>query len=168
MRRISDFIENIKDDYFIVRSGNIYRLKYDVEKYIKAIDLRRRGLTYKQISNKLGISQTTLFRRVNNYPEHPYKMLTPTYGSEGYRKIGLYNKEGDQIYFRVARLMGYCYLGLQKNSDLVVNHKNGVKDDDRIENLEVVTISENMKHAIKELGYNPLDNLGEYAIGRKV
>ena len=41
---------------------------------------------------------------------------------------------------------------------LEINHINGIKHDNRLCNLELVTKSENLKHAVEKLGYQPEGN----------
>jgi len=57
-------------------------------------------------------------------------------------------KDGKQVGKSVHRLIAGVFLG---PSDLQVNHKNGIKTDNRIENLEYVTNLENSHHA-RDLG----------------
>jgi hypothetical protein len=52
----------------------------------------------------------------------------------------------------VHRLVCWAFLGEQ--GDLWVNHKNGVKTDNRLENLEYVTPAENAQHAY-DMGLQP-------------
>jgi hypothetical protein len=53
--------------------------------------------------------------------------------------------------FLVHRLVAEAFLG---QSDLQVNHKNGDKSDNRLDNLEFVTCIENARHAVDVLGRN--------------
>lgn len=63
----------------------------------------------------------------------------------GYMHIFLTNGNFKKINL-VHRLIAIAFLGLKKGKDFV-NHKNGKKDDNRIDNLEWVTKSENSKHS---------------------
>lgn len=49
----------------------------------------------------------------------------------------------------VHRLVAEAFLGPRPSSAHQVNHKNGVKCDNRAENLEWVTGSENMRHSVR-------------------
>ena len=56
--------------------------------------------------------------------------------------------------FRVHRLVMEAFVGLRPH-DMVTNHKNGDKGDNRLENLEYCTQQENIDHAIDVLGFVP-------------
>jgi hypothetical protein len=56
--------------------------------------------------------------------------------------------------YRVHRLVLMAHSG-EAGEGMDCNHKNGVRDDNRIENLEWCTRSENHKHAYRVLGRRP-------------
>ena len=85
-----------------------------------------------------------------------FRMVSPRIGPTGYVRFGLM-REGRQVWRFAHRLLWQSYVE-DIPEGLVINHKNGIKHDNRIENLEVVTISENTKHSFRVLGNKPCIN----------
>lgn len=52
-----------------------------------------------------------------------------------------------QKHVLVHRLIASEFLDLDLRSDMLVHHKNQIRDDNRVENLEVVTLSKNNAHS---------------------
>jgi hypothetical protein len=67
--------------------------------------------------------------------------------SNGYKQIVLH-RDGIRTRFLVHRLILFTFCGLPADGLSQGHHKNGNKADNRIENLEWVTSSQNMRHAI--------------------
>lgn len=76
------------------------------------------------------------------YPK-PYKDV------DGYLTVSLTDGEGNKKKYRVHRIIALTFIPNPENKT-EVNHINSVRDDNRVENLEWVTRSENMKHAFRE------------------
>jgi hypothetical protein len=80
-----------------------------------------------------------------------YKILGTKVNKFGYKEVAL-SKGGKTKTVLLHRLIAIHFVPNPDNLP-VVNHKNGIKTDNRIENLEWVTRSQNTKHAyVNNLG----------------
>jgi hypothetical protein len=99
------------------------------EEYYQASNMGR----IKSISRKFTNAITTYIKKE--------KILKPYVDRAGYYHIDLRSKS-----FSVHRIILLTFIGY---SELQCNHKNGIKKDNRLENLEYCTCSENLYHAYK-------------------
>lgn len=70
---------------------------------------------------------------------------------KGYGQVFL-SKDGMPKNFRVHRLVAEAFIPNPENKPYI-NHKNGVRNDNRVENLEWCTSKDNSVHAFKVLGH---------------
>lgn len=87
---------------------------------------------------------------------------------DGYLSCTLRNEDGTKTKYRVHRLIAMAFIPNPLNKP-EVNHINSIRDDNRAENLEWVTRSENEKHAFRdgrfpELRQKARKNLLTYAV----
>ena len=72
------------------------------------------------------------------------KIMKFSHDKDGYLIFGM-TKEGVMGNHKAHRVIWEYYNGKIKEG-LQINHKNGIKDDNRIENLELVTAKQNVHH----------------------
>lgn len=81
--------------------------------------------------------------------------------NNGYEYYSLKNNNNKFKKLSIHRLIAEAFIENKENK-LCVNHKNGIRNDNRIENLEWVTYSENSFHGYNSNGrINPRRNLTE-------
>lgn len=85
-------------------------------------------------------------KKENSYQD---KILLQYFYKIGYLYIVFFGKK-----IKIHRIVGLQYLGKPIGKRVIINHKNAIKWDNRIENLEWVTMGENQIHA-RELGLMP-------------
>ena len=109
---------------------------------------------WKQVSDFEGlyeVSNEGRIRKVRFINNHVDKekvfLVTPQDNGRGYLKVSLY-KNGQQTQRLVHRVVADAFLDRDPNRDFV-NHIDGNKRNNRADNLEWCTRSENMLHAYK-------------------
>ena len=113
---------------------------------------------WKDIEGYEGLYQVSNFGRVKSLPRvrigngTPYltksKILSKGIGAtRGYCRVTLCKEPNNQKMFYVHRLVAIAFCEKIKGKD-VVNHKNGIRTDNRAENLEWTTLEENLQHAL--------------------
>jgi len=79
------------------------------------------------------------------------KKLKPVIMKKGYSQVTLYSNKKPKK-FLIHRLVAFAFLG-DKSDNLEINHKNKVRSDNRLENIEWVTRSYNAYHKYKTYQY---------------
>jgi hypothetical protein len=105
---------------------------------------------WKDIIGYEGLYQVSNLGRIKSF-HNGEKILKCKTDKDGYLEVTLC-ANGNHKYMRVHRVVLNAFNPLTNENEFQVNHKNGVKNDNRIENLEWVTYSENVLHSLYELG----------------
>ncbi len=97
------------------------------------------------------ISDLGRLRRIlkpRKYRPYQNKILNPCKDKNGYFRTVLTDNNKNRKSKRVNRIVAIAFIPNPDNKPCV-NHKNGIKSDNRAVNLEWVTVSENNIHAIR-------------------
>lgn len=110
------------------------------------------------------VSDRGRVKSVLNRRSLPGGILSPYRKKESYLRVVL-RKNGDDKEFPIHQLVWFAFMGPIPKG-LEINHKDGVKGNNLLPNLEVVTHAENIKHAYA-MGLIP-DRSGEGSISVKL
>lgn len=117
-----------------------------------------------EVSNlgRLKRKKRTVINRCATYVIND-RILKPYLDHYGYVVTSLKNEDGYK-YKKMHRLIAEAFIPNNLNKPFI-NHKNGVKNDNRLDNIEWVTLQENMKHAA-EIGLIETKNVNLITIER--
>jgi hypothetical protein len=107
---------------------------------------------WRDIAGFQGRYQVSNFGRVRSFAHDKLngRVMKITFYPNGYPKVTL-GKGGPQAL--VHRLVAEAFV--DGDTSLQVNHKNGVRSDCRVENLEWLSCSDNHRHSYRELSRKP-------------
>lgn len=84
--------------------------------------------------------------RVKSIKDNKEKILKPRYSKRKYERVNLYIKSKPHTFY-VHTLVAKNFIPNEDKSKTTVNHINGIKTDNRVDNLEWLSNLENLKHA---------------------
>lgn len=82
------------------------------------------------------------------------KVLKQKSDKDGYKLVNLNVTGKGKITFKIHRLVALHFIENDCKEKTQVNHKNLIKNDNRVENLEWVTQTENQRHARRNKKWN--------------
>lgn len=104
-----------------------------------------------EVSNKGRVK--SLSRKVTGGAKGYFRLAPETirkpFLTNGYEKVDLW-KDNKKKIFRVHRLVAQAFIE-NPNNYLEINHINGIKTDNRVENLEWCTAQQNTLHYYRQL-----------------
>ena len=110
---------------------------------------------WKDIKGYEGLYQVSKYGKVRSIKKSNYHIIKENRHKQGYPFVILSNSK--YKYHLVHRLVAEAFIPNPDNKPQV-NHINGDKYDNRVENLEWVTMSENMLHSVHKLHPGLFDN----------
>lgn len=151
--------------YEISRSGDIRRTargkKVDAARIPAARAMLAEGATLKVVAAFLDVSIQTVAsikRQTTWQGDCRYREVKSRLDRHGYRYTTL-SKDGKPAQHRVHRLVWEAFNGAIPGR-LEVNHRNLVRDDNRLENLELLTHRQNVQHAFDIYRNEPSSQIG--------
>lgn len=119
--------------------------------FVKPIGIEQKGERFRWIiidgiqTRYLASNKGRIYSTINR------ELIVPKVAKRGYLEITLKVIKGGQRTLRVHRVIMGCFCKGTPESFETVNHINGDKGDNRIENLEYCTVTENNRHFAREL-----------------
>lgn len=83
------------------------------------------------------------------YNERTNSIMKQSYNRNGYKILSLSTIDNKSVNMLVHRLVMICFRNIPNYDQLQVNHIDGNKENNNIENLEWVTAAENTRHAFR-------------------
>jgi hypothetical protein len=102
---------------------------------------------WKDIKGYEGIYKVSSYGRVKSYKKPIPIIIKPGKDKDGYLQFVLY-KQGNPTMRKIHRNVAESFI-INTLNKKCVNHINGIKSDNRVENLEWCTHKENIQHALK-------------------